>query len=239
MRYLFLLFLALSTSTAHAQYNPQTQHLIDQCLKGPGLGWCNQAARSVSDPALRAKLIERETVTEADLQMKNTVFFYVLVTGLVGVIAYFMYRSLAKDYVAMRKRQTAPEDGPMRVNLSVTDAPKGSWSDQGIQFGTHWKRLNIDVAMSKQDRAALKTSGFEMHSLFRHRHPKMPDVEVDYLNIHLFNTPYVDFPNLQELDTAKAKLLDGLHALRTRLDQHREFEREQKRPRGNAETFEI
>lgn len=120
-------------------------------------------------------------------------------------------------------------DGPMKVDIRSEQVKKF--------FGGTIYRLHISVKMSERDKSALKASGLWLHALFTYTYLKTGERD-DFLNANLFSTAYVDFANMQELDRAKEELLEGLHALRSRLDQQIEHAQEQKRG-GTKESYEI
>lgn len=147
--------------------------------------------------------------------------------ALAAVIAIFVFCFVVLPAMKDRKiYEAAPADGPMKINISMERLGKKH-------------RLHIDVTMSKADQLALKNSGLEAHSLFRFPDPKNPEIEYDYCNLTLLHKKYVDFPNIQDCDYAKAQLIEGLYALRTRLDQQKDHERQASRPEGTRESFEL
>jgi len=164
----------------------------------------------------------------ATIATEHALIFWLVIASLGALIAAPIInakRKKAAQFAAL------PVEGPMKVNITTEEVPAA--------FSSRSKyRMHIDVQMSQKDREALKRSGLEMHKLFDYPHPKWEDQDAQYLNCHLFNTKYVDFPDMQALDRAKDELLEGLHALRSRLDQQRHHAQRQ-RAGQTQETFEI
>jgi hypothetical protein len=123
-------------------------------------------------------------------------------------------------------------DGPMRVTLSTEEIRGPSYKHRAIS--QHWFRLHIKVEMSERDYELFKKAGLIDQAYFSHPWCDFPDTEEQYLGHHLFNSPYVDFPNMQALDIAKDELLRNLHAARSRIEQLHEA-----RGKPSQESFEI
>lgn len=141
---------------------------------------------------------------------------------IIGIALFFLMGIPAlKD---QRIFNAAPSSGPMKINIRT----------ERINNRKH--RLHIDVVMSKKDQLALKQSGLEGHVLFQFPNPKFPDVNLNYCNLTLLHVRHVDFPDTQSCDHAKTMLIEGLYALRSRLDQRQEHQR---LPETTKESFEI
>lgn len=141
---------------------------------------------------------------------------------IIGLFVFFLV-----GVPAIRKQRilyASPLDGPMKVDLRTE------------QVGSK-HRLHINVTMSQKDQLALEASGLLQNILFHYPNPKDPKEHFAYCNASLLYVHYVDFPNIAWRDQSKEDLLEGLHALRSRLDQQRQ---EQHQPlTEKKESFEI
>jgi hypothetical protein len=153
-----------------------------------------------------------------------------------GIFVYFLaFHDKVKQHF---QYQAAPAKGPIKINLTVSDVTKGVMSEHSA-FGRNWKRLHIDVVLSQRDWDTMKSANIEDKELFGYRHPDYPEKIVSYTNRRLIDLKAVDFPNMAELDKAKEELLDGLYALRSRLDEQLYYAKRQERGKPEIERHEI
>jgi hypothetical protein len=142
-----------------------------------------------------------------------------------GVAAFFGISSLNQKRVEAKLSRDVPEGAPMRVNLTTE------------QLGSHKHRLHIDVKMSAADWEAVQQAGYGNHMLFEAR--GVTSLDNHYAVGHLLRVRYVDFPDMQALQSAKGELLDGLHAMRSRIDAQKERKALERAHGPDKESFEI
>jgi hypothetical protein len=142
-----------------------------------------------------------------------------VVFGVVSLIVFFTI--LHQQSVEARIWKGMPKEGPMQVNLTIEQS-----------HSTH--RLYIDVKMTKRDWEAIKHAGLRGHWLFQH--DGVTKMDNHYAVGHLLRVKYVDFSNSIDAHDAKDKLISGLQALRTRIEQQVTFVA---RPAEKTERLEI
>jgi hypothetical protein len=145
--------------------------------------------------------------------------------------AYFIYRHIQK------RKEGAPmgifgsifgehfgnkgpefiEKGPMKLDIRSEEikAPNYRHVSEG---GRNWHRMYIDFKITRQDYDKYKRSGLMENELFGMRHPKYPDVMMSFAGGSLGYIRFVDFPNVQEMESARDDLIQGLHAVRSRIE---------------------
>lgn len=139
-----------------------------------------------------------------------------------GLIAlFFLVMKLSQNRTEARISEGMPAEGPMKVNLEIE--PRGS---------KH--RLHIHVKMPKSDWDAVRAAGLGGYSLFEHK--GVTELDNFYAVGHLLRVKHVDFDDLPDALAAKEAVVTGLHALRTRIDQQKEFAAT---PTQRKESLEI
>lgn len=144
-----------------------------------------------------------------------------LLIGAVIIGGIILFVKFGQKSVEARISEGVPE-GPMKVNLEIE------------QISSRKHRLHIDVKMPKSDWDAIKAAGLGNYSLFEHE--KVTELDNFYAVGHLLRVKHVDFESLPEAATAKETFIASMHALRTRIDQQKEFAAT---PTQRKESLEI
>jgi hypothetical protein len=122
-----------------------------------------------------------------------------------------------------RKYFARPATGPMKVNVWTEDISKRK------------KRLHFDVVLSRSDVDALEKSGIKGNMLFTCPTPHGPEpFRLGWLVGK--SKHHRDFDNIEDLDQAKAQLIEQLHIIRTRLDEQKDHTRTQARTGASTQT---
>jgi hypothetical protein len=110
----------------------------------------------------------------------------------------------------------AHEKGPMQVSLDIVEM-------------RNKYRLNINIIASKEDRAILKKTKMEMFMLCDIPNlvwdlDEFPKDSLTYLFCHSYSYPkFVDFAYLQQAEKAKEQIIANLYAMRSQLDNYKEY----------------
>lgn len=142
--------------------------------------------------------------------MQSPKWPFIMWGGIIAICGAIFYLFIFPRIQTRMIVSKSPPDGPMKVNITTAELGRGK------------HRMYIDVVMSQKDHRVLKQIGMQSRGLFTYPEPSAPDIQTDYRIVHLFNTPYVDFPDSASMDRAKAELIEGLQALRTHLDGRKE-----------------
>jgi hypothetical protein len=158
-------------------------------------------------------------------QNAATIESYLLVGGIVIAVILFVIFGADKLFTDRRVAKLSegmPIEGPMKVKVSIE------------QIHARKHRLHIDVKMTKRDFEAIKQTGMASYALFYK--DGVTSLDNHYCPLHLASVKYVDFDDLAQAEDAKEKLIQGLQAMRSRIEQQHTFNA---RPAERKESYEI
>jgi hypothetical protein len=170
----------------------------------------------------------------ADVWTMITVIIAAII--LVPVFLYYAILQWPHSLRMHRFRAALPPNSPMKLDLctEVIRAPRHIQRRCNVK-NAH--RLYVDLTISQTDWDAAEFAGLTNHVLFAIPDPK--SIHSAHFAIGtIVHTRYADFADVQQLEAAKAELLNSLHILRTRIDAMKETI-VQGKPRPTRESHEI
>jgi hypothetical protein len=134
--------------------------------------------------------------------------------AIIGAVLWWIYSKIQKKV----SFYDLPKDGPMKVNIGT------KYEKHPLSQTSHY--LVIDVQISQADWAAIKQSGLANHTLMQYRSSaSRPGDPEGWLNCQVKDLDRkirIGYNDIQQLETAKAELIEALRNLRVSLDQYRE-----------------